>query len=274
MFIIGGYDKTTSFNDVFEFNFEKYTWLKWTTKGVLPNGSFYQTVILHGHKLLSFGGRDFQSQFFNDLKFALLPSNVFLPEDTDISTYLPDEVLLHLFSLIADPRSLCTASMVCKRWHAIGEETVLWEPMAQKYAHNQLLYKNVAKIRETPGGFKDCVRQGIKFFPGQSIRATGIKIKQPYSTNSLQPIKLVAVGDGAVGKTCTLITFTSGEFPRDYIPTVLDNYSSAVIIDDREINLGLWDTAGPEDYDRLRPLSYPQTDIFLVCFSLVSPASF
>ena len=38
--------------------------------------------------------------------------------------------------------------------------------------------------------------------------------------------------------------------------------------------LGLFDTAGVEDYDRLRPLSYPQTDVFLVCFSLISPASF
>lgn len=38
--------------------------------------------------------------------------------------------------------------------------------------------------------------------------------------------------------------------------------------------LGLFDTAGQEDYDRLRPLSYPQTDVFLVCFSVVAPASF
>lgn len=46
------------------------------------------------------------------------------------------------------------------------------------------------------------------------------------------------------------------------------------MIDGKTISLGLWDTAGQEDYDRLRPLSYPQTDVFLVCFSLVSPPSY
>jgi Ras-related C3 botulinum toxin substrate 1 len=86
-------------------------------------------------------------------------------------------------------------------------------------------------------------------------------------------IKCVVVGDGAVGKKCLLISYITNAFP-DHNPTVFDNYIINVMVDNKQINLGLWDVSQLEGHDRLRPLSYPMTDVFLVCFSVVSPTSY
>lgn len=85
--------------------------------------------------------------------------------------------------------------------------------------------------------------------------------------------KLVVVGDGACGKTCLLVVFSKDTFPESYVPTVFENYISDIEIDGKRVELALWDTAGQEDYDRLRPLSYPDTHVVLICFSIDQPDS-
>ena len=85
-------------------------------------------------------------------------------------------------------------------------------------------------------------------------------------------MKVTVVGDGAVGKTCLLLTYTTGQCPGDYVPTIFDNYNANVCVDGQLGQLSMWDTAGQEDYDRLRPLSYPGVDVSLACYSTCSPS--
>lgn len=90
----------------------------------------------------------------------------------------------------------------------------------------------------------------------------------------MQSFKIVAVGDGAVGKTTFLISFTLDCFNMEYIPTVFDNFTTVYKLEERPISLGLWDTAGQEDFATIRPLSYPNTDIFLVFYSCAMRPSY
>ncbi|KAI8840549.1 Sec3p Rho1p complex [Chytridium lagenaria] len=85
--------------------------------------------------------------------------------------------------------------------------------------------------------------------------------------------KLVVVGDGACGKTCLLIVHSTGKFPEIYVPTVFENYESVIFVDGRTVDMSLWDTAGQEGYDRLRPFCYPDSNVIVICFSVDSPDS-
>uniref|UniRef100_A0A6B2LJL0 Uncharacterized protein n=1 Tax=Arcella intermedia TaxID=1963864 RepID=A0A6B2LJL0_9EUKA len=87
--------------------------------------------------------------------------------------------------------------------------------------------------------------------------------------------KCVLVGDSGVGKTSMSITFTTNTFPADYLPTVSDITTLAIPINEETTNLAIWDTnAYEEGYERLRPLAYPQTDVFLCVFSVANLSSF
>ena len=85
--------------------------------------------------------------------------------------------------------------------------------------------------------------------------------------------KLVAVGDYESGKTSLLTAFCKQHFPEAYVPTVFENYLVGIDMGDTIVELALWDTTLAEDQERLRPLSYPDTDVILMCFSIDSPTS-
>lgn len=87
-------------------------------------------------------------------------------------------------------------------------------------------------------------------------------------------IKLVVVGDGAVGKTCLLYVYNKGEFPEEYVPTVFENAAKSTTFKGKPVTLRLFDTAGQEEYDRLRPLSYPGSNLVLLCFSVANRNTF
>ena len=120
--------------------------------------------------------------------------------------------------------------------------------------------------------FKCCAgpgkREGKR--PAQRSRAgtEGTKLK----------LKCVVVGDGAVGKTCLLVTFRDDRFPEEYVPTTFDNYVAnmrcMVHGASKYVTYDLWDTAGQEGYDEMRKMSYMDTDVFMMMFALDNRTSF
>ncbi|KAG8185869.1 hypothetical protein JTE90_004411 [Oedothorax gibbosus] len=96
----------------------------------------------------------------------------------------------------------------------------------------------------------------------------------PAAKENLCRVKCVLVGDGAVGKTSLIIGYTTNGYPKEYMPTAYDKYSVIVNVNNKPIRLQICDTAGQDDFDALRPLCYPRTDVYLLCFSVVYPTSF
>ncbi|NXE76993.1 RHOF protein, partial [Cochlearius cochlearius] len=87
-------------------------------------------------------------------------------------------------------------------------------------------------------------------------------------------VKAVVVGDGGCGKTSLLVAFARGDFPKVYVPTVFEKYTASLQVGGKPVRIHLWDTAGQEDYDRLRPLSYSDANVVLICFDVTDPNSY
>ncbi|KAK4446684.1 P-loop containing nucleoside triphosphate hydrolase protein [Podospora aff. communis PSN243] len=94
-------------------------------------------------------------------------------------------------------------------------------------------------------------------------------------TTSQQNVKVVIVGDSLSCKTKLILRFTTPKLPDEpIVPTVFDNYTAVVKFRNLEHHIAIWDSSGSDDYDRLRPLSYPQTDVFIICARIPRPTMF
>merc|ERR1711983_531331 len=85
------------------------------------------------------------------------------------------------------------------------------------------------------------------------------------NTNSSK-IKCVFLGDGAVGKTSLIVSYTTNGYPNEYVPTAIDTYDVVVHVDGEPVTFEMNDTPGQDDFDTLRPLVYPNTDVFCSVF--------
>ncbi|XP_023658603.1 rho-related GTP-binding protein RhoF-like [Paramormyrops kingsleyae] len=87
-------------------------------------------------------------------------------------------------------------------------------------------------------------------------------------------LNMVIVGDGGCGKTSLLMAYSKRDFSEKYVPSVFEKVTTTSNFGGRDIILNIYDTAGQEDYDRLRPLSYPDANLVFICYDVTNPTSF
>eukprot|EP00736_Rhodelphis_marinus_P000449 Rmarinus@m.3150 len=87
-------------------------------------------------------------------------------------------------------------------------------------------------------------------------------------------IKVVMLGDEGSGKTSLSTRFYESRFPAEYIPTVTSQTSTVVPFERETWKLDIWDTCCRSDHDKFRPLAYPGTNLFIICYSVGSRESF
>lgn len=162
-----------------------------------------------------------------------------------------------------------------RRWSRLGKQSK--KDRAKAPERNTLSYQELSLPLPFETTFDDRKLDQGDWDPGHiSWMDQGKEFESPSSGGRGAAeirFKIVIVGMGACGKTCTLITFSKGIFPEVYVPTVFENYVADVEVDHKHLELALWDTAGQEDYDCLRPLSYPNCHVVIISYAIDCPDS-
>ncbi|RUS70922.1 hypothetical protein EGW08_021312 [Elysia chlorotica] len=86
-------------------------------------------------------------------------------------------------------------------------------------------------------------------------------------------LRCVVVGDDAVGKTSMLLSYATSRYPTAHVPSVFDNYAGSVKVCGRRRQMQMLDTVEMTENPKMRQSLYYDADVFVVCFSVISPES-
>lgn len=98
--------------------------------------------------------------------------------------------------------------------------------------------------------------------------------QQTNSNNNTVPFsKVIVIGSGGVGKSALTLQFMYDEFVEDYEPTKADSYRKKIMLDGKEAQIDILDTAGQEDYAAIRDNYFRSGEAFLCVFSILEQES-
>ncbi|KAK3591828.1 hypothetical protein CHS0354_007685 [Potamilus streckersoni] len=87
-------------------------------------------------------------------------------------------------------------------------------------------------------------------------------------------VQCAIVGDGMVGKSTMALSFIGQNLPNEYVATVFENYAGRVLVESEQYTVSIFDSAGQHDYEGLRAYTYKDSEVYVICYSVVDRESF
>lgn len=106
--------------------------------------------------------------------------------------------------------------------------------------------------------------------PTEDGETTG---SQQQANNTIPLFKVIVIGSGGVGKSALTLQFMYDEFVEDYEPTKADSYRKKIMLDGKEAQIDILDTAGQEDYAAIRDNYFRSGEAFLCVYSILEQES-